>query len=163
MWWTVPCTRRKRSLCNELRMDIEDILKAKLTTITEEPEILEEMGNVLTNQRPHAKKRMKKIHPKFICWNMAFLDAWTFSSTWLNSGICYWIVFVNLCLYIAILLLVNKMLHCNCLWHFILSSRKWRVLFELSGINRLKIRRINRSKIQKMSKNSKYVKYKLLI
>lgn len=43
-------------------MDIEDILKTKLATITEEPEILEEMGNVLRKHKPYAKtKRTKKI------------------------------------------------------------------------------------------------------
>ncbi|KAK1386309.1 hypothetical protein POM88_024044 [Heracleum sosnowskyi] len=63
MWWIV--TRRKRSLCNELRMDIEDLLKSKLATIAEEPEMVEETGNVLTKHRPYAKaKRTKKIHSK---------------------------------------------------------------------------------------------------
>lgn len=63
MWWIV--TRRKRSLCNELKMDIEDILKTKLATISEEPEMFEETGNVLTKHRPYAKtKRTKKIYSK---------------------------------------------------------------------------------------------------
>lgn len=47
-------------------MDIEDILKTKLATITEEPEIFEETGNVLKKHRPnHAKTtRTKNIHSK---------------------------------------------------------------------------------------------------
>lgn len=65
MWWKVPCTRSKRSLCNELRMDIEDILKTKLATISEEPEMFDEAGNVVTKNRPYAKTtRTKKIHSK---------------------------------------------------------------------------------------------------
>ncbi|KAK1386001.1 hypothetical protein POM88_024024 [Heracleum sosnowskyi] len=65
MWWKVPCTRRKRSLCNELRMDIENTLKTKLAPIIEEPEIFKVTGNVPTKHRPYAKtNRTKKIHSK---------------------------------------------------------------------------------------------------
>ncbi|CAA2985550.1 Hypothetical predicted protein [Olea europaea subsp. europaea] len=62
MWWMVP-RKSKSSLREETRMDIEDILKMKLETIKEEPEIDEENG-VLTRHRSMSKKVMKKIHLK---------------------------------------------------------------------------------------------------
>lgn len=50
MWWVVvPCTRKK-SKQTESRMDIEEILKMKLATITEEPETIEENGGLLTSK-----------------------------------------------------------------------------------------------------------------
>lgn len=51
-------------MCCESRMDIDEILKAKLATIAEEPEMWEEMGNVLEEHRPFAKKRTEKIYVK---------------------------------------------------------------------------------------------------
>ncbi|KAL2460658.1 Uncharacterized protein Adt_44078 [Abeliophyllum distichum] len=61
MWWGVP-SRSKICLNTESRMDIEDILKMKLETIKEEPEITEENG-VLGKHRSVSKK-VKKIHLK---------------------------------------------------------------------------------------------------
>lgn len=64
MWWMVPCVSRERSLCCELRMDIDEILKAKLATITEEPDMCEELESVETEHRALAKKRTEKIYMK---------------------------------------------------------------------------------------------------
>ncbi|KAG8368990.1 hypothetical protein BUALT_Bualt15G0103700 [Buddleja alternifolia] len=61
MWWVVPF-KSKKSLGTESRMDIEDILKMKLETIKEEPEINEENG-AITKHRSISKK-VKKIHLK---------------------------------------------------------------------------------------------------
>lgn len=41
IWRSVPCTSRK-SLRTESRKDMEEILRAKLSTIKEEPELCEE-------------------------------------------------------------------------------------------------------------------------
>lgn len=64
MWWIGPCTSRKRSFCSESQMDIDEILKAKLATIMEEPDMCEEMGNVMTEHCAFAKKRTEKIYMK---------------------------------------------------------------------------------------------------
>ncbi|KAK9292181.1 hypothetical protein L1049_020141 [Liquidambar formosana] len=61
MWWVVPCTSIK-SLRTESRKDIEEILKTKLATIKEEPEMCEE-NRTPTSQHRVAKKG-KKIHSK---------------------------------------------------------------------------------------------------
>ncbi|PWA33162.1 hypothetical protein CTI12_AA074300 [Artemisia annua] len=57
MWWVVPC-RSKRSLQTESRMDIDQILKAKLETITEESEISED--NCMVQFSKHRCSMMKK-------------------------------------------------------------------------------------------------------
>lgn len=44
MWWVVPCTSRK-SLQTDCLKDIEEILKTKLATIKEEPEMCEQNLN----------------------------------------------------------------------------------------------------------------------
>ncbi|OIT24463.1 hypothetical protein A4A49_49658 [Nicotiana attenuata] len=66
MWWVVPCTSRK-SLMTESRMDIEEILKMKLDTIKEEPEISceENYGKLSKIHRSNSMaKKVKKIHFK---------------------------------------------------------------------------------------------------
>lgn len=60
MWSMVPC-RSKKSSRTESQMDIEEILKMKLETITEEPEMMNKEKGVLMS---HSKKVMKKIHLK---------------------------------------------------------------------------------------------------
>lgn len=67
MWWVVPCTtrRRKTNLRTESRMDIEEILKMKLETIKEEPEIINDQENgILTKHHRYMSNKMKKIHLK---------------------------------------------------------------------------------------------------
>ncbi|KAA8545335.1 hypothetical protein F0562_020119 [Nyssa sinensis] len=64
MWWpVVPCTSRK-SLRTESREDIEEILKTKLATIKEEPEMCEENLKLTKQYRCMAKKGMKKLRSK---------------------------------------------------------------------------------------------------
>ncbi|KAI3445506.1 hypothetical protein Pfo_002171 [Paulownia fortunei] len=61
MWWVVPCWSKK-SLRTESRMDIEELLKMKLETIKEEPEINDENGAL--TKRKSISKKVKKIHLK---------------------------------------------------------------------------------------------------
>ncbi|KAG8363976.1 hypothetical protein BUALT_Bualt19G0079500 [Buddleja alternifolia] len=61
MWWVVGC-RSKKSLRTDSRMDIEEILKMKLETINEEPEINEENGVLVKHMS--ITKKVKKIHMK---------------------------------------------------------------------------------------------------
>ncbi|KAI3525692.1 hypothetical protein L1887_04685 [Cichorium endivia] len=64
MWWVVPC-RSKRSLQTESRMDIEQILKAKLETIKEESEAIEDTcTGQLTKHRCSMMKKEKKFYIK---------------------------------------------------------------------------------------------------
>ncbi|KAJ1377847.1 hypothetical protein SESBI_48463 [Sesbania bispinosa] len=60
IWRSVPCTSRK-SLRTESRKDMEEILRAKLSTIKEEPELCEE------NLTPPRHMRMTKKQGKKIC------------------------------------------------------------------------------------------------
>ncbi|KAL0454550.1 UNVERIFIED_CONTAM: hypothetical protein Slati_0794200 [Sesamum latifolium] len=64
MWWKVAC-KSKNKTRTESRMDIEEILKMKLETINEEPEITEENGAALT-MKHHLSlaKKVKKTHLK---------------------------------------------------------------------------------------------------
>ncbi|CAK9141059.1 unnamed protein product [Ilex paraguariensis] len=62
MWWVVPCTSRK-SLRTESGLDIEEILKMKLATIIEEPEVCEDNESTVTNHR-FMDKKGKKIQLK---------------------------------------------------------------------------------------------------
>ncbi|GFP95040.1 hypothetical protein PHJA_001648400 [Phtheirospermum japonicum] len=68
MWWTVACKRKKSLTRTESRMDIEEILKMKLATINEEPEMMisDENGPLIKQQRSVSKKVMimKNIHLK---------------------------------------------------------------------------------------------------
>ncbi|KAL8527588.1 hypothetical protein ACS0TY_005443 [Phlomoides rotata] len=61
MWWVVPC-RKKKNLRRESRMEIEEILKMKLETIKEEPEI-EDENRAIVKHRSLTKK-VKKIQLK---------------------------------------------------------------------------------------------------
>jgi hypothetical protein len=62
MWWVVPCTSKK-SLQTDCQKDIEEILKTKLATIKEEPEMCEQN---LTPPRHHRMaKRGNKIRVKY--------------------------------------------------------------------------------------------------
>ncbi|KAK2966187.1 hypothetical protein RJ640_008753 [Escallonia rubra] len=62
MWWVVvPWTSRK-SLRAESQMDIEEILKAKLATIIEEPEMFEEHGKFA--KQLCMKNKNKKVRLK---------------------------------------------------------------------------------------------------
>ncbi|RZB43038.1 hypothetical protein D0Y65_053591 [Glycine soja] len=63
IWRSVPCTSRK-SLRNDSRKDMEEILRAKLSTIKEEPELCDE--NLASPRHVcMAKKQGKKdLHPK---------------------------------------------------------------------------------------------------
>ncbi|GFP82973.1 hypothetical protein PHJA_000440400 [Phtheirospermum japonicum] len=63
MWWVVIC-KSKNSLRRESRMDIEEILKMKLETIKEEPEVVNDENGALTMHRSMSKKVKKKIHLK---------------------------------------------------------------------------------------------------
>ncbi|MCD9560945.1 hypothetical protein HAX54_019810 [Datura stramonium] len=64
MWWVVPsCTSRSKSFKTQPILDIEEILKMKLETIKEEPEISEENGK-LTKTNTMSKKLVKKIQLK---------------------------------------------------------------------------------------------------
>ncbi|KAL7599765.1 hypothetical protein Lser_V15G25730 [Lactuca serriola] len=65
MWWVVPC-RSKRSLQTESRMDIEQILKAKLETIKEESEAMDDTCTTgqLTKHRCSMMKKEKKFYMK---------------------------------------------------------------------------------------------------
>ncbi|CAI9786139.1 unnamed protein product [Fraxinus pennsylvanica] len=63
MWSMVPC-RSKKSLRTESPMNIQEILKTKLETIKEEPEIINEENGALAKHRSMSKKVMKKIHLK---------------------------------------------------------------------------------------------------
>ncbi|KAJ1425572.1 hypothetical protein SESBI_10920 [Sesbania bispinosa] len=59
IWRSVPCTSRK-SLRTDSRKDMEEILRAKLSTIKEEPELCEENLTPPRHMRM-AKKQGKKI------------------------------------------------------------------------------------------------------
>lgn len=61
MWWRGH-SRSKKCTSEESRMDIRDILKMKLETVKEKPEITEKNG-VLVKHRSGLKK-VKKIHLK---------------------------------------------------------------------------------------------------
>lgn len=61
MWWRGH-SRSKKCTSAESRMDIRDILKMKLETVKEKPEITEKNG-VLVKHRSGLKK-VKKIHLK---------------------------------------------------------------------------------------------------
>ncbi|OIT25143.1 hypothetical protein A4A49_27807 [Nicotiana attenuata] len=63
MWWVVPCTSRSKSFKTEPIVDIEEILKMKLETINEEPEICEENGKLT---KAHRSNTMSKILVKKI-------------------------------------------------------------------------------------------------
>ncbi|KAI3448410.1 hypothetical protein Pfo_005075 [Paulownia fortunei] len=63
MWWAVPCRSKKILMRTESRMDIEEILKMKLETIKEEPEISEENG-ALMKQHSSISKKVMNIHLK---------------------------------------------------------------------------------------------------
>ncbi|CAN4110841.1 unnamed protein product [Withania somnifera] len=64
MWWVVrSCTSRSKSFKTQPIPDIDEILKMKLETITEEPEISEENGK-LTKKNTMSKKLVKKIQLK---------------------------------------------------------------------------------------------------
>ncbi|GLT61892.1 hypothetical protein SLA2020_345660 [Shorea laevis] len=56
MWWAVPCTNRT-CVRTESRQDIEEILKAKLATIKEEPT---EMMALEENQMPPRTRRCSR-------------------------------------------------------------------------------------------------------
>ncbi|KAK4402066.1 hypothetical protein Sango_0947300 [Sesamum angolense] len=60
MWWAVPCRDKKSLIRTESRMDVEEILKMKLETIMEEPEIDDENGDV-TMRRSISKKVKLKV------------------------------------------------------------------------------------------------------
>ncbi|KOM35402.1 hypothetical protein LR48_Vigan02g155200 [Vigna angularis] len=62
IWRSVPCTSRK-SLRTESRKDMEEILRAKLSTIKEEPELCEENLTSPMHVRM-AKKQVKKVQAK---------------------------------------------------------------------------------------------------
>ncbi|BAT95192.1 uncharacterized protein HKW66_Vig0236470 [Vigna angularis] len=62
IWRSVPCTSRK-SLRTESRKDMEEILRAKLSTIKEEPELCEENLTSPMHVRM-AKKQVKKGLPQ---------------------------------------------------------------------------------------------------
>lgn len=62
MWWAMALRSKKDLMRTESRMDIEEILKMKLETINEEPEIIDETGAIVLNQ--HRSIRRKKIHLK---------------------------------------------------------------------------------------------------
>lgn len=68
MWWVVvvPCTSRK-CLRTDSRKDIEEILKTKLATIKEEPEMCDDHQNqnrALSNHLHAVKKGKKMISSK---------------------------------------------------------------------------------------------------
>ncbi|KAJ7973184.1 Ran GTPase-activating protein [Quillaja saponaria] len=62
IWRAVPCTSWK-SLRTDSRMDIEEILKTKLSTIKEEPELSDE-SLTPPRHRIMTKKQSKKIQAK---------------------------------------------------------------------------------------------------
>ncbi|ESW17062.1 hypothetical protein PHAVU_007G206900 [Phaseolus vulgaris] len=62
IWRSVPCTSRK-CLRTESRKDMEEILRAKLSTIKEEPELCEENLTSPRHMRM-AKKQGKKVQAK---------------------------------------------------------------------------------------------------
>ncbi|KAL2254237.1 UNVERIFIED_CONTAM: hypothetical protein Sindi_0218400 [Sesamum indicum] len=62
MWWAVPCRDKKSLIRTESRMDVEEILKMKLETIMEEPEIDDENGDV--TMRRSISKKVKKVQLK---------------------------------------------------------------------------------------------------
>lgn len=59
MWCIVPCKSKKTMQYVEPGIEIEEILKAKLATIKEEPEICEGTGKVLAKYRSFARKGKK--------------------------------------------------------------------------------------------------------
>lgn len=61
-WWVVPC-RSKKYVRTESQMTIEEILRAKLTTIEEVPEMYEEYGT-RAKHRCMMIKKGKKNHLK---------------------------------------------------------------------------------------------------
>ncbi|KAK4424477.1 hypothetical protein Salat_1641100 [Sesamum alatum] len=67
MWWKVACKNKNKNKTRmESRMDIEEILKMKLETINEEPEITEENGGSSLTMKHHLSlaKKVKKIDLK---------------------------------------------------------------------------------------------------
>ncbi|KAL3538407.1 hypothetical protein ACH5RR_001773 [Cinchona calisaya] len=94
MWWVVvPCSRKKKSLKAELKMDIEEILKMKLATITEEKEedpadhdqtSYEENGGIIaTNYRSSCMtKKGKKIHLKVTKMGRLFMPHFSLKETY---------------------------------------------------------------------------------
>lgn len=64
MWWVVPY-KNKRSFKSESKMNIDQILKAKLETITEEIEFIEDTCTVqLTQSKCSMMKKEKKFYVK---------------------------------------------------------------------------------------------------
>ncbi|KAL0422157.1 UNVERIFIED_CONTAM: hypothetical protein Slati_3238600 [Sesamum latifolium] len=61
MWWAVPCRDKKSLMRTESRMDVEEILKMKLETIMEEPEIDDENGDVTMRRSISKKVKMGKL------------------------------------------------------------------------------------------------------
>ncbi|OWM72355.1 hypothetical protein CDL15_Pgr018240 [Punica granatum] len=72
MWQVVPCTS-KRTLRTESQKDIDEILKGKLATIVEEPELSEECGLTLTPRQVLAIKKGRKLRPKINKMGQIFL------------------------------------------------------------------------------------------
>ncbi|GAA0139406.1 hypothetical protein LIER_00957 [Lithospermum erythrorhizon] len=66
--WRVVCRSNKKNLKTERSMDIGDILKMKLETIKEEPEIMvcEENKGILMKHRSMVKNKAKKIQLKIM-------------------------------------------------------------------------------------------------
>ncbi|RDX75325.1 hypothetical protein CR513_44812, partial [Mucuna pruriens] len=84
IWRSVPCTSRK-SLRTDSRKDMEEILRAKLSTIKEEPELCEENLTSPRHKRK-AKKQGKKVQAKGIASKGNFAGL---CMNWLNV-IDYW-------------------------------------------------------------------------
>ncbi|GFY94357.1 hypothetical protein Acr_09g0008030 [Actinidia rufa] len=104
MWWVVvPCANRK-SLRTESRKDIEEILKTKLATIKEEPEMCDDNRSFSNHLR--VAKKGKKIASKtkmgrvFVMPQFSLKDCYLLlfmnrvrpqrSPGWSSSTIAYW-------------------------------------------------------------------------
>ncbi|KAK7392149.1 hypothetical protein VNO78_20579 [Psophocarpus tetragonolobus] len=80
IWRSVPCTSRK-SLRTDSRKDMEEILRAKLSTIKEEPEFCEENLTSPRHMRM-AKKQGKKVQAKdksYVLFIAGFASKGTFA------------------------------------------------------------------------------------
>ncbi|KAM6578514.1 hypothetical protein CsatB_030351 [Cannabis sativa] len=83
MWRAVPCTSRK-SLRTDSWKDIEEILKSKLATITEEPESCDENQTSsprLKRLAKNGKKKKKNKSGNFLLPHFSLKDAYALFMT----------------------------------------------------------------------------------